>query len=51
MIFESEASAASPCARLVYEAGADGSLTTEFFVALPGGELLSHVKGTVKRDT
>jgi len=51
VIFDSEATAASPRARLVYEEASDGSLVTEFFVAPPGGELVSHVKGTVKRTT
>lgn len=51
VIFDSEATATSPRARLVYEEAPDGSLVTEFFVAPPGGELVSHVKGTVKRIT
>jgi hypothetical protein len=51
VVFESEASGTSPRARLIYELAADGALRTEFFVAAPGGELLSHVKGTVKRDS
>jgi hypothetical protein len=50
VVFESEASETSPQARLVYGAAEDGSLVTEFFVATPGGALLSHVKGTVQRD-
>ncbi len=50
VVFESEASEVSPRARLVYEAAADGSLRIEFSVAAPGGELLSHVKGTVIRE-
>ena len=50
VVFESEASQTSPKARLVYEAAEEGALVTEFFVAAPGGALLSHVKGTVKRD-
>jgi hypothetical protein len=50
VIFESEASETSHCARLIYEAGADDKLHTEFFVAVPGGELLSHVKGTMERN-
>ncbi len=49
VVFESEATAVSPRARLVYEAAPDGSLTIEFFVAPPGGELVSHVKGKVLR--
>lgn len=49
VVFESEATATSPRARLVYEAAPDGTMVTEFFVAPPGGELVSHVKGTVKR--
>ncbi len=50
VIFESEASEVSPRARLVYTTNAGGTLTVEFSVATPGGELLSHVKGTLKRD-
>jgi len=50
VVFESEASQTSPHARLVYKAADDDSLVTEFFVAAPGGELLSHVKGTVRRN-
>ena len=49
VVFESPTDQPSPRFRLEYELGADGSLTTEFFVAAPGGALLSHVKGTVKR--
>ena len=51
VVFESEAEAPGPRARLVYELAADGSLVTEFFVAAPGGELLSHVKGKVKKKS
>ncbi len=50
VIFESEASPTSPQARLVYETEADGTLVTEFFVALPGGQMLSHVKGKLTRE-
>ena len=46
VVFESEANETSPRARLIYEMAADDTLVTEFFVAAPGGELLSHVKGT-----
>ncbi len=49
VVFESEATATSPRARLVYDEFADGKLTTEFFVAVPGGELVSHVKGSLVR--
>ncbi len=49
VIFESEGAPNSPRARLVYNLAPDGVLTTEFFVAAPGGELLSHVKGTLVR--
>jgi hypothetical protein len=49
VVFESEASEISPRARLVYQMAADGTLETEFSVAAPGGALLSHVKGTLKR--
>jgi len=51
VVFESEASQTSPQARLVYRTTPDGGLITEFFVAAPGGQLLSHVKGIVKRDS
>ncbi len=51
VVFESEESATSPRARLIYEIAAEDTLVTEFFVASPGGELLSHVKGTVKRES
>jgi hypothetical protein len=47
VVFESEGSQTSPRARLVYETADKNTLVTEFFVAAPGGELLSHVKGTV----
>jgi hypothetical protein len=50
VVFESEASQASPRAQLVYEVTEDDTLVTEFSVAAPGGELLSHVKGTVIRN-
>ncbi len=50
VVFESEESKVSPRARLVYELAANGALTIEFSVAAPGGELLSHVKGTVIRE-
>jgi hypothetical protein len=51
VVFESEGSQTSPRARLVYEAADKNTLVTEFFVAAPGGELLSHVKGTVTRNS
>jgi hypothetical protein len=35
--------------RLVYELLPDGALGTEFFIAPPGGEFKSYVKGTVKK--
>jgi hypothetical protein len=47
VVFESEASDVSPRARLMYAVHPDGTLETEFSVAAPGGELLSHVKGTL----
>ena len=50
VVFESEASPNSPRARLVYQTTEAGDLVTEFFVAAPGGQLLSHAKGIVKRD-
>lgn len=49
VVFESEATATSPRARLVYEVASDGKLRIEFSVAAPGGELMSHVSGTVIR--
>ncbi len=49
VVFESEATPTSPRARLVYEMTPDGSLTIEFFVAPPGGDLVSHVKGRVRK--
>ena len=51
VIFESEASGLSPRARLTYQALKDGSLKIEFSIASPSGELLSHVKGTVIRNS
>ena len=51
VVFESEASETSPRARLNYETAGEDTLVTEFFVAAPGGELLSHVKGTVMRKS
>jgi hypothetical protein len=50
VVFESEASRTSPQARLVYEKVGEDTLVSEFFVAAPGGELLSHVKGILKKD-
>ncbi len=50
VVFDNDASAPGPRARLVYEQTADGTLKVEFFVAAPGGELLSHVNGTLKRS-
>jgi len=47
--FESQETASSPRARLTYTSHLDGSLHTEFLVASPGGQLLSHVKGTLRR--
>ena len=49
VVFESPASEFSPRARLEYRETAQGTLEIEFSVAGPGGELLSHVKGTVVR--
>ncbi len=49
VVFESEAGPSGPQARLVYRTAADGTLETEFFVALPGGQLVSHVKGKLVR--
>ncbi len=48
-VFESMAAENSPRFRLVYEQGSDGVLTTEFWIAPPGGEFKSYVKGTVKK--
>ena len=51
VVLESESSETSPRARLTYEMVAHDTLVTEFFVAAPGGELVSHIKGTVKRNS
>jgi hypothetical protein len=51
VVFESEASGNSPRARLTYEVDEQGALITEFSVAAPGGELLSHVRGTVTKQS
>ncbi len=50
VIFESDERAAGPRARLTYEMDEHGMLITEFSVALPGGELVSHVKGRLRRE-
>jgi hypothetical protein len=50
VVFESEASEMSPRARLTYEMTAEDTVGTEFSVAAPGGELLSHVKGILKKQ-
>ncbi len=50
VIFESPAGESSPAARLVYHAAEGGMLSVEFFVAPPGGPLVSHVKGVLKRS-
>ena len=50
VVFESQASEASPRARLTYAATDADTLMIEFSVAAPGGALLSHVRGIVKRD-
>jgi hypothetical protein len=50
VVFESEASTTGPRARLVYEVLSPEILTIEFFVAPPGGEFVSHVKGRVVRN-
>ena len=50
VVFSSEVSATSPGARLVYEAAEDGTLLVEFYVAVPGGELVSHVKGLLMKE-
>jgi len=49
VVFESEASEKAPRFRLVYELAKDGILSVEFFIAPPGGEFKSYVKGTLKR--
>ncbi len=49
VVFESEATDMNPQARLVYSTEADGTMMTEFSVALPGGPLLSHVKGQLTK--
>ncbi len=50
VVFESEASNTNPRARLVYRMIEDGTLSVEFFVAPPSGELESHVKGVLRRE-
>ena len=50
VVFESEVTKKSPHFRLVYEITKEGSLSVEFFVAPPGGELKSYVKGVLKRQ-
>lgn len=47
VVFESMAAENSPRFRLVYEQGSDGVLTAEFFIAPPGSDFKSYVKGTV----
>jgi hypothetical protein len=49
VVFESDASDKGPRFRLVNELSADGVMSTEFFVAPPGGEFKSYVKGTAKK--
>jgi hypothetical protein len=49
-VFESEATDKAPRFRMVYDLGADGVLATEFFIAPPGGEFKSYVKGTLRRS-
>ena len=49
VVFESEAIANGPRFRLVHELTAPDTLVTEFSVAAPGGALLSHVRGNLKR--
>ena len=49
VVFESDGTDKQPRFRLVYEADANGGLRSEFFVAAPGGEFKSYVKGTMKK--
>lgn len=51
IVFESASQNGIPHARLTYETDKDGALHTEFFVEAPGGELVSHVKGILIRNT
>ncbi len=49
VVFESEGNGTTSRFKLVYEAADKDSMSVEFFVAPPGGELKSYVKGTVER--
>lgn len=51
VVFKSETHQTSPRARLLHVVTEDNTLVTEFSVEAPGGDLLSHVKGTVIRDS
>ncbi|MGD0877199.1 MAG: hypothetical protein ABSA01_03500 [Anaerolineales bacterium] len=51
VVFESEGGQTSPRARLVYEPADKDAFVTELFVTAPGGELLSHVKGSLRRNS
>jgi hypothetical protein len=49
VVFESDASEKGPRFRLVNTLGAGGVMSTDFFIAPPGGEFRSYVKGTMKK--
>ena len=49
VVFESEASGKGPRFRLVYGIAPAGVLSVEFFIAPPGGEFKSYVKGLLKK--
>jgi len=48
-VFETDPAEKGPRFRLVHELRPGGELGTEFFIAQPGGEFKSYVKGTVKK--
>ncbi len=50
VMFDSEGDGKGPRFRLIYEPAKDGALTVEFFIAPPGGELKSYVKGTIRKE-
>ena len=49
VVFETDAADKTPRFRMVYELDADGVLNNEFFIAMPGGEFKSYVKGALKK--
>jgi hypothetical protein len=48
-VFESAGSGRTPRFRLTYELNQDGTMTTEFSMAPPGGEFKPYTTGKVKR--